>query len=271
VKLILPFIFSTILIKGYSQTLRYPAQLSYSRSVASSKEVADIFSCMVNQALLPAAVNFTAGIFGENRFLLKELHSILAAVAFKAGNGTAGVSAQYFGNPLYNESRAGLAYGKKLGKVNIGAQFNYHVFSIAGEGTSGLINMEAGTLWQLTDKVTAGLHIFNPSGGRFGYQKQEKLAGGFRTGFGFQASAQTFFSIDISKEEARSVKVSSLIIYNFADRFVASAGLNSTAQTFASGGWSWMDYKLEVSLMYQWPLGWSPGLTFIYQPQKQHL
>jgi hypothetical protein len=98
------------------------------------------------------------------------------------------VKAGYYGFSDYNESQIGLAYGRKLGsKVDVGVQFNYNAIRISSYGNSSAVNFEIGTVLHLTERLHAGVHVYNPAGGKFGKNQQEKLASVYTAGVGYEA------------------------------------------------------------------------------------
>ena len=47
------------------------------------------------------------------------------------------------------------------------------VSRIAGYGNSSAINFEIGTVFHLTDKLHAGVHAYNPVGGKYGKNQKK--------------------------------------------------------------------------------------------------
>src|ERR1700712_1033556 len=122
------------------------------------------------------------------------------AISFPWLQGGAGIAADYTGFTDYNEAHLGVAYGKSLGaKISLGIQFNYNHISLAGYGAAGAMNVEIGTIFRLTDKISAGCHVYNPVGGKFGKNSGEKLASVYAFGLGYDASEKLFIASEIIK------------------------------------------------------------------------
>lgn len=116
-----------------AQQTRSPALSSYPAMGAYSRNFTDVFSFIENQAALAKIKAPQAGIYAENRFMLKELRLVSAVAAMPIGKGGAGISVNYSGYKKYNETQVGLAYGKALGdRANLGIQFNYHAHHTEG-------------------------------------------------------------------------------------------------------------------------------------------
>lgn len=263
---ILPFIILISGISASSQNLRRPVPATYAGLGAYSINHADIFSFTANQASLAQLKDFSAGVFGERRFLLSELNSYTAAMGLPTKSGNFGLKANYYGFSDYNETQLGLAYARKLGKkVDIGAQFNYNGLRIAGYGNDAAVSFEIGTVLHITDKLHAGVHLNNPVGGKFGKDQQEKLASVYTFGMGYEASEKVFVSTEIIKEEDQPVNVNAGIQYIFIPQLLARAGMSTAASTAWFGlGLSLKSFRIDVTTAYHQQLGITPGVMLIF-------
>jgi hypothetical protein len=214
----------------------------------------------------------SAGVYGERRFMLDELSLYQLAIAVPTNSGNFGVKAGYFGFSDYNESQMGLAYARKLGsKVDIGVQFNYNGIQVGGYGNSSAINFEIGTIFHLTDKLHAGVHAYNPVGGKYGKNSEEKLASVYTVGLGYEASDKFFISTEIEKEENQTVNVNAGIQYKFLPQFMARAGIaTNTSNVYAGVGLFLKIFRLDVVASYHPQLGITPGLMLVYNFSKKN-
>jgi hypothetical protein len=257
-------------IHSYAQTLRQPISAIYLGLGAYSTQHGDVFSFVNNQAALAQIINTTAGIYGEKRFMLNETSLYTAAVAVPTSLGNFGLSVKYFGFKNFNESQVGLAYGRSLGgKVDIGVQFNYYGYRVPTYNSDNTINFEIGAIVHLTEKLNAGIHVYSPVGGKF-YKADEKLASAYTFGLGYDASERFFVSAELVKEEDFPVNLNAGVQYRFAKQFFARAGIASaTSASYAGVGWSWSNFRLDISGSYHPQLGWSPGLLLIMNMGKK--
>lgn len=262
--LILFFAFSFLLING--QTVRRPVAALYTGLGAYSLNHTDVFSFTGNQASLAQLKNVSAGVYGERRFMLDELSLYQLAIAVPTGSGNFGVKAGYFGFNEYNESQIGLAYGRKLGtKLDIGVQFNYNGIQVIGYGNASAVNFEIGTVIHLTDKLNAGVHMYNPVGGKFGKNAGEKLASVYTIGWGYEASEKFFVSAEIEKEEDQQVNVNAGMQYRFLPQLMARVGIGtSTSNIYGGVGLFLKTFRLDVVASFHPQLGVTPGLLLIY-------
>ena len=247
------------------QTARSPLSARYTSIGTYSKNFTDAFSGTVNQAALAQIRDAGAGIYGERRFMLKELSNYAAAVVLPSKIGGFGLSTNYFGGENFNTSQIGIGYGKKLNdKIDIGVQFNYNMIKLGGYGSSSTINFEAGTILHLTDKMHIGIHVYNPVGGKFGKQKDEKLASVYTTGIGYEVSDKFFISTEISKEEDQPVNINAGIQYVFARQFFTRLGIaTATGNYFFGLGIQWKTFRLDAATTWQSQLGFTPGIMLL--------
>lgn len=248
-----------------AQSLRYAVALPYAGLSAYSTQQKDPLSFINNQAALAKTKNTGIGIYGERRFLLAatSAYTMTAAVPTKMGN--FGVQINYAGFKNFNENKIGLAYAKSLGsKVDVGIQFNYYSYRIPTYGNASSVNFEAGAIFHFSDKLNAGLHVYNPVGGKLGKDGDEKLASAYKFGLGYDASENFFISGEIVKEEEKPVNVIAGMQYQFAKQFFARAGfVSESASPFAGAGIGWKNLRLDVAGSYHPQLGFSPGILLI--------
>src|SRR6195952_5331103 len=125
----------------FCQSARSPLSARYTGISTYSNNFTDAFSGSNNQAALAQTKQASAGVYGERRFLLKELSNYAAAISLPSKLGGFGVSINYFGGQNFNTSQVGLGYGKKLGdKIDIGIQINYNMIKLSGYGSGSAIN-----------------------------------------------------------------------------------------------------------------------------------
>ncbi len=248
-----------------AQSLRYPLALPYTSLSAYSKQQPDPFSFTANQAALAPVKNIALAAYCERRFLLAATSAYRFAAVFPTRLGNFGLQLDYAGFKNFNENKIGLAYARSLGpKVDLGIQFNYYGYRVPAYGNASAIYFEAGAIMHFTDKLTGGVHVYNPVGGKLGNTSNEKLASAYKFGLGYDASTSFFVGAELIKEEDRPVNMIAGVQYHFADLFFARAGIISESGTaFAGVGVAWNKLRLDVSASYHPQLGFSPGILLI--------
>ena len=264
-KCLLLLLFGFFLNSASAQSLRYTLAQPYISLSAYSMQQNDPLSFTGNQAALAQSKNAGIGLFGERRFLLGETSAYTLAASLPTRLGNFGIQLNYAGFKNFSENKIGLAYARKLGKVvDIGIQFNYYGYRIPSYGNASTINFEMGALLHLTDKLNAGIHVYNPVGGKLGRDSEEKIASAYKFGLGYDASEKFFISAEIIKEEDKVVNVIAGFQYQFAKQFFAKAGFISESGTpYAGAGVGWKNLRLDISSSYHPQLGFSPGLLLI--------
>jgi hypothetical protein len=270
---VLPLITFFAIINGFnavSQTLRYNVSLPYVGLSAYNNSNKDAFSFTGNQAALATISTSGIGVYGERRFLLNEnsVYGLAAAIATNKGN--FGIQLNYAGFSGFNEHKLGLAYARSLGKlIDVGVQFNYYGYRIPQYGNATAVNVEMGVLLHFTNKLTGGIHVYNPVAAKLGKEQDEKLASAYKFGLGYEASENFTVSAEIVKEEDRNVNVTGGIQYQFMKQLFARVGfISDTGSGFAGIGLGWKNYRLDVSGSYHPQLGFSPGLLFLVNFKK---
>jgi len=254
-----------------AQSLRYSLAQPYISLSAYSSKQNDPLSFTGNQAALVQSKSAGMGVFGERRFLLSETSVYTLGASLPTRLGNFGIQLNYAGFKNFNENKIGLAYARKLGKLlDVGVQFNYYGYRIPAYGNASTINFEIGAMLHLSDRFNAGIHVYNPVGGKIGKRKEEKLASAYKFGLGYDASDNFFISSEIIKEEDKPVNVIAGLQYHFAKQFFAKAGFISESTTaYAGGGVAWKNLRLDVSSSYHPQLGFSPGLLLIMNFKQQ--
>lgn len=250
-----------------SQSLRYNIGMPYLGPGAYSQQQVDVFNFGSNQAALAQIDQTSIGVYGERRFMLNEnsLYSLAAAVPTSLGN--VGVNLKYDGFKNFNESQIGLAYARSLGpKLDLGVQFNYYSYQIPGYTKASTVNFEIGAIAHFTEKLSGGVHVYNPVKTEIGKNSGEKLSSAYKFGLGYDASENFFASAEIIKQEDMPVNVIGALQYRFKKQFFARAGFTSeTSSYFAGLGLSWSALRLDIAATYHPQLGISPAIMLATQ------
>ena len=253
-----------------AQALRYTLAQPYISLSAYSVKQNDALSFSGNQSALAGVKNAGMGIYGERRFMLSETSVYTLAGSLPTRLGNFGLMINYAGFKNFNENKIGLAYARKLGKfLDVGVQFNYYSYRIPSYGNASTINFEIGAMMHVTDKLNAGIHVYNPVSGKLGKNSGEKLASAYKMGIGYDASDKFFISSEIIKEEDKPVNVIAGLQYRFAKQFFARAGfISETTSAYAGAGVAWKNLRLDISSSYHPQLGFSPGILLIMNFKK---
>ncbi len=253
-----------------AQNFRLPAS-SPSTRLYTYLQKGNAFSFAHNPAALASVQQFSAGIFSEKRFMLKDVGYYNLAVAAPTQSGNFGFKADYFGNSFFNEMEAGFAYARKLGSsVNVGVQFNYYGVNAGAYGSSGAMTAEAGVVINLTQDFRVGLHVYNPTSVKIGKDGEEKLPSMFGFGFGYNVSEVLFLTGTMEKVQHQPAAVTAGLQYNFDKKLLANAGvISSTGVYYLGVGVQQKNFLINVTVSLHPQLGFTPGLLLIYTKVKE--
>lgn len=269
---LLSFIFLALITRaqslGSTITARYPSLGAY------SKANIDLYATRNNAAALAQLPVSCAGVYTEKRFLQNQLNFHAASVGVKTKSGGIGLHLNYYGFNLYNQTQISLAYGLKLDeKMDIGAQFNYHTINQGnGYGKASSINASIGVTFHITDKIHAGMNIYNPGSSKWNKIKDEKIPSQYTFGIGYDISGKLFISTEIVKEENTPVNVNTGIQYRFVEQFFVRAGVATATSSFFTGvGFSLPRFRIDLSTSYHPQLGLSPGVLLLFDFENKHI
>ena len=254
-----------------AQSFQSPVAVIYTKTNTYSSVQKDAFSFAGNQAALAGIPKLSVGIYGERRFMLTELSSYQLALALPLSSGNFGLQVNRLGNTLYNQSRLGLAYARALGKIDVGAQFNYQQIKVAGYGNAPAVNFDVGAILHVSDQFQTGVHVYNPTHVSLGKNSEEKLPMIYSFGFGYDVSEKFFIGTEIEKEEDQPVNINTGMQYTFGESLFARAGVSSATSVFYLGaGFFLSGFRIDVTASLHPSLGVTPGVLLIYSaPDKK--
>ncbi len=127
--------------------------------------ISDLWAVHHNQAGLAALSSFQAGFHHENKFMVPEFGLQALALALPVKPGTIALSYTYFGFSKYNESKLGLAFGRRFGEsFSAGIQVNYlHTYIADDFGDNSSLTVEGGFIAQPVTGLFIAAHIYNPN------------------------------------------------------------------------------------------------------------
>lgn len=253
-----------------AQTLRSSGNITYTHLAAYSTKFVDAFSVGGNTGALATAEKFSAGIYSERRFGLKELGAHAATVVVPTSSGNFALRGDYLGGTAYNESSVGLAYGRKLGdRLLLGMQFNYYALKATGYEAASSVNVDAGLLVRLTPELSAGVQACNPVQSAWSKEGIGRPPGVYRAGVGYDASQQFLLTAEAEKVEDKPLGINVGIQYLLAEKLLVRAGIHSATTVYFFGLGLRLKYlRFDVTASLHPYLGLSRGLLLLYAPAE---
>lgn len=226
-------------------------------------EASNCFTAVANPATLPDVNGFSVALQSEKRFLLKEFQSVTACAALRNHNNGFAVLAQYAGTVLFNEKIIGATYGKSLGKVSLGALFQYYMYA----ANQRLTRFGLSSVWKITDQVFTSFSCINPHQAVSASSISAPAV--FQMGVGWQLSQQVYIGAESQKEDEKPPQIIMVLSYKPSTSLRCKAVWSTgSQQVFFASGWKWNDIMIEIGAGIHQVLGPSPTLAIIFQ--KNH-
>lgn len=217
-----------------------------------------VWSNFTNQAGLAEINKFTIGLGIENTFLLKELSTRFTACAIPVNSGVFGVNISYTGFELYNESKIGLAFAKKLSdNFNLGVQLDY--LGIYAEESTNNINkftFEIGVQKRLTKNLSLGAHIYNP---KLSHNEIKTTSSIFKLGLSYNVNQKVLAFTEVELESEEDAKLKIAIEYKIIPQMQLRTGFytNPNQNTFGIG-YNLDKIQFDIAIKKHHILGYSP-------------
>jgi len=233
----------------------------------SSATNSDFWSVSNNQAGMAFYGKTAAGIYIENRFLLKEMGYQTGAFTLKTRYGILGAVVGYSGDANYSTTKAGLAYARKFGnRFSAGIQLDYFVTALGEEyGKRNNITFDAGIMVKVTEQLTVGAHIFNPVHVRVSEYNDESIPAILNGGFGFTFSDKLLITAEAYKNSDFPMEFRSGVEYKLNRVVYARIGLSTNPARYTFGfGIEMNNLSIDLSSSVHPQLGYSPQASLQY-------
>ena len=234
----------------------------------ASVALSDFWSLQNNQAGLAFYNHFAAGAYYENRFLTKELSLKSGGMVLPVNNGVFGLKVSYFGYSMYNESKFGLAYARRLGeKIAVGVQLDYLLTSFGNDyGSKGLATFEIGILSKINEHLSLGAHVFNPINAKLAGYGNERIPAIIRVGASYAFDDKLMATAEVEKETEFDPVAKFGIEYRIIEEIYVRGGIASNPGLYAFGfGVNLKNLKLDFSSSVHQVLGFSPQISMTYR------
>jgi len=221
-----------------------------------------VWSNLTNQAGIADINKLTVGAGFENSFGLKELSTRSAVVALPVNTGVFGINITYTGFELYNESKIGLAFAKRLSpSFKIGVQIDYlQIYAEESTNNKNTLTFEIGAQKKLIQKLTLGAHIFNPIGSKL--NEEENIPSIFKLGLRYDANQKVSVFTEAELEGEQDTKLKIGIEYNIINQMQLRTGFSTNpAQNTFGIGYSLNKIQFDIAIKRHQILGYSPQFS----------
>jgi hypothetical protein len=231
--------------------------------------VTDLWSVHHNQSALAFLDKPVAGVYYEQRFMVKELsmNAAAAAVPFKVG--TFNVVYSRMGYKLYNDSKYGVGFSRKFGPIfSAGIQMNY-VSTFIGEnyGFRGRFAAEASATAQIIRDLRVAIHVYNPNRSVAAEYNNERIPTIMRLGLNYVFSKKLTANVELEKDLIHKTIFRTGIEYQVVDAFYLRGGISTNpAQNAAGFGVYYKNFRFDLATSFHPQLGVTPhtGLQYVF-------
>ena len=249
----------------YAGNDNYPLGARSAGMATASVMMTDIWASTNNQAGLGFLEQATAALYYENRLNVKSLSLQAGAFAIPVNTTVIGVNYRYFGFSKYNDTKFGLAVGKRLGeKFALGVQVDYfHTHFAEDYGNIDVLCGEIGLLFEPVERLTVGAHLFNLSQSRQKANSGEKIPTIMRFGLGYKIQDKATVSVETEKDLRMAAIFKGGLEYNpIGDLFLRCGVSNGNLYQYTFGlGYGWKRFSLDIAFSHHKFLGYTPHIS----------
>jgi len=267
-RIVLCFVFSCYWISYcHAGNDNYPLGARSAGMASTSVMLNDIWSSANNQAGLGYLEQPVAAVYYENRLNVKNLSLQAGAFAIPIQSTVIGVNYRYFGFSKYNESKFGLAVGKRLGeKFALGVQMDYFHTHFGGDyGNVGLLCAEIGLLCEPVENLFVGAHLFNLTQSKQKVNMNEPVPTIMRFGVGYTIQEKATISIETEKDLRMDAVFKWGLEYSpISDLFLRCGMSTGNLYQYSFGvGYGWKIMTVDISFSHHKFFGYSPHISLI--------
>ena len=263
-------IFTFTFLLSNSQNDNYPIGSRSAGVANASLSFKDVWSLWLNQSGIATLKQITVGTFYEDKFLIPDfaLEAFGIVVPLHKDLGVLGFSYTGYGNTIYNEKKAGLAYAKSFGEIiSFALQLDYlNTFMGDGFGSHNSIAAEAGFQAKLIPELTLSAHLYNPSRATLSKNTGETIPSILRVGIAYNFSDRVICSIETEKDVTQQANFKAGLEYHAIKQFYLRTGISTNPVSDAFGfGLILQGFQLDISETIYQQLGSSPTISLTYK------
>jgi len=268
--IIRPFLLIVILPYIASAQVGYSDAGAHANSMGNaSVTFEDVYSVQNNQATLAFVENASAGISTQNFYLIEgglNAHYAVAALPTNKA-GVFGLSANYAGDNTFNQTKIGLAYGRKLAEnVGIGVQLDYVGTKTETVGTGAAFTFDIGLLYKPVKNLSIGAKVFNPIRAKTGMDYEEEIPSIINVGIAYMPSTKVTICIEGEQNIQDDIRFKAGAEYNIIEQLYLRGGYLSNPSMLTAGlGIKIKSLNLDFSSQFHQQLGLIPGVGISYK------
>ncbi len=237
-----------------------------------STTLINAFTVYNNQGALAFLEQTSFGLSYESSYFPASINTVALTAASPLGFGVLGGSVEYFGNSLYYELKAGLAYGMRLGnKVGLGVQLDYLNSKAQDYDGKNFVTFEIGLLYEPIEQLRVGFHIYNPIKYKVSDNTDEILPIVFKAGLNYIPHEQIDIYAELTKDIEQPFSFSGGLSYQVIDQLAIRGGFSTNPTILSFGvGLQLVDFlQLDIGSNYHTELGFNTNASLAFQLTKK--
>lgn len=224
----------------------------------------DVWSVQNNPGALGYLERNAAAVSYERRYSAFSMLAFSAAGRFR-NLGTFGMAASRFGPEFFNQSRAGISWGKSFGIASVGIQGQWYQVSSKDLNTRHYFLLHFGGIARLGEKLHFSGCISNLSQTKSGENETRVLPTILKAGVSLQANSNLLLLLELQKDLDEKAGVNAGAEYRFAKNCFARTGFSTLSRSGSIGiGISWRDMQLDFGSSWHTELGFSQSIGLQY-------
>jgi hypothetical protein len=262
-----------LIVSQYTIT---PAQVTLPAGARSlglsntSVTLTDVYATHNNIAGIAPIKTFSAGLYVENRYLVKELtnYGIMAALPTKKGNFGLNIGSQ--GGKGLNTTRIGVGYARAFGKAfNVGMSLNYinTKFADAYYGSANKFTVAVGMQAKVIDNLYIGAHLYNPTLTLISKNAvyKEYVPTTINIGLRYDFSKVLSALVQVDKNTVSKPKINLGVEYRIVEQFYLRGGFSSNDIRSSFGfGYKAKQLTIDVAAGYHYKIGFVPQFSLAF-------
>ena len=237
----------------------------------ASVSFSDVWGTFNNQAGIAGLDGISAGFFYESRFGVDLLSLSAGSVVLPAGNGAFGLSFFQFGSGVFKENKYALAYARRLSeKWSAGIQLDYLAQTFPENARAkGFATVEGGVLYQPSEKLHLGVHIFNPvKGGIDAPAGKVEIPVIFRAGGHYRFDELVLVAFEAEKDNQNPALLKTGIEFLPVENLALRFGVSGKPFKYTAGvGYKTGNLSADLGFSYHGNLGITPSVSVQIQLQ----
>ncbi|MBC7412224.1 MAG: hypothetical protein H7331_07205 [Bacteroidia bacterium] len=236
----------------------------------TSATLTDVYAMHNNIAGIAPLKSVSAGLYVENRYLVKELtnYGIMAAIPTKKGNFGLNIGSQ--GGKGLNTTRIGVGYARAFSKwFNVGMSLNYinTKFSDAYYGSANKFTVAVGMQAKVVDNLYIGAHLYNPTLTLISKNEvyKEYVPTTINIGMRYDFSKVLSALVQVDKNTISKPKINLGVEYRIVEQFYLRGGFSSNDIRSSFGfGYKSKQLTIDFAAGYHYKIGFVPQFSLAF-------